>query len=321
MNNKKILVSMAAWEDTHLVDTMHKVLEYATNPDNIVFGLGLNYENEPDFSSFKNEIKIVRDKEIADGNPGIIRIRDEIRKLVTDETYFLGIDAHCDFVHGWDDSLIRDIDELTQNGEKRIISRQATALVQDHVTRITRWSMFGNYPEFNIAGSPSEVSQEELKSEGLMVNDKYFLNYYISCNFIFAKTESFKEINFPNYHRFPFEEPEQSLTTFCNGYDVVSPLSDYIVTYAANDIKYQFPYDERWWEFIGTDRNNPSHWNKIWVLDDNKMSMEVIKLMITGENKYYSLLDSKRSVADFYKAIGLEKEYSHTIKRYIENNG
>ena len=309
MSNKKILVSMAAWEDSHLIETMHKVLNYSDNPENIIFGLGLNYKNEPDFSEFTNVIKIVRDRDIADGNPGIIRIRDEIRKLVTDESYFLGIDAHCDFVHGWDTSLINDIEELTSNGEKRIISRQATALVQDHVTRITNWSMYGDFKTFNIVGSPSEISTNELIEKRLMVNDKYFLNYYISCNFIFAKTNSFDEIKFPNYHRFPFEEPEQSLTTYCNGYDVVSPLSDYIVTYAANDIKYHFPYDEQWWEFIGTDRDNPSHWKKIWIVDEEEMELEVRKLLLTGSNKYYSLEGSARSVEDFYSAVGLSKEY------------
>lgn len=300
---------MAAWEDSHLIETMHKVLNYSDNPENITFGLGLNYKDEPDFSEFTNVIKIVRDRDIADGNPGIIRIRDEIRKLVTDESYFLGIDAHCDFVHGWDTSLINDIEELTSNGEKRIISRQATALVQDHVNRITNWSMYGDFKTFNIVGSPSEISTNKLIEKNLMVNDKYFLNYYISCNFIFAKTNSFDEIKFPNYHRFPFEEPEQSLTTYCNGYDVVSPLSDYIVTYAANDIKYHFPYDEQWWEFIGTDRDNPSHWKKIWIVDEEEMELEVRKLLLTGSNKYYSLENSARSVEDFYSAVGLSKEY------------
>lgn len=307
--SKKILVSMAAWEDTHLVDTMHKVLQSATHPENIVFGLGLNYEVEPDFSDFSNTIKIVRDKDVADGKPGIIRIREEIRKLVTDEEYFLGIDAHADFIDGWDQSLINDIDELTANGEKRIISRQATAIVQEKKNRKTSWSMQGGFKSFGIDGRPQEVMLEQLKEKNLMVNEKYFLNYYISCNFIFAKTESFKEIRFPAYHRFPFEEPEQSLTTFCNGYDVVSPLADYIVTYAANDIKYNFPYDEKWWKFVGTDRNNPSHWAKIWIVDDEDMELEVRKLLITGENKYYSLKNSPRSIEDFYRVLGLENRH------------
>ncbi len=310
MTNNKILISMAAWEDIHLIDTMHKALKHAAHPENISFGLGINYQDEPDFSSFNNTIKIVRDKEVGDGNPGIIGIRDAIRKLVIDEKYFLGIDAHCDFVDNWDISLINDIDELTLNGEKRIISRQATAISQENKNRKTKWSMYGSsIDNFNIVGEPVETTLQELINNNLMVNDKYFLNYYISCNFIFAKTESFKEINFPNYHKFPFEEPEQSLTTFCNGYDVVSPLADYIVTYAANDIKYEFPYDEKWWDFIGTDRNNKSHWVKKWVLDDNEMQIEVKKLLIDGKNKYYNVTNSLRSIEDFYKSIGFYNEY------------
>lgn len=318
--NKKILISMAAWEDTHLVDTMHKALKSANNPDRIVFGLGLNYEVEPDFSAFSNTIKIVRDKDIADGKPGIIRIREEIRRLVTDEEYFLGIDAHADFDNGWDDSLINDIDELTANGEKRIISRQATALSQGKVDRYTYWRMSGGFLSFGIDGTPTEVSVDYLKEKNLMINDKYFLNYYISCNFIFAKTESFSEIRFPDYHRFPFEEPEQALTTFCNGYDVVSPLSNSIVTYAANDVKYAFPYDEKWWEFVGSDRNNPHHWKKIWIIDDKDMELEVRKLMITGSNKYYSLEGSPRSVEDFYQTLGLEKEYRFAVETGKQQN-
>lgn len=315
MSNKKILISIAAWEDDSLIETMHKAIKTANNPENIVFGLGLNYIKEPNMSSITNTIKIVRDKDIEDGNPGIIRIRDEIRKLVTDEEYFLGIDAHCDFINGWDTSLILDIDELTANGEKRIISRQATALVEEKAERITKWQMDSYGKDFNIFGFPFIVSKDYLLENNLMVNEKYFLNYYISCNFIFAKTSSFNEINFPNYHRFPFEEPEQSLTTFCNGYDVVSPLSDYIVTYAGNDIKYVFPYDEKWWEFVGTDRNNPAHWKKIWINDNTEMTKEVQKLLITGKNKHYSLSESTRSVEDFYKTIGLYQGFNR-----IKNN-
>lgn len=309
MLNKKILISIAAWEDDGLVETMHKAIKTANNPENIVFGLGLNYEKEPDFSSIKNIIKIVRDKDIADGNPGIIRIRDEIRKLVTDETYFLGIDAHCDFIDNWDVNLINDIEELTENNKKVIISRQATALVEEKAERITKWNIQAYDKGFNIFGHPFIVTKDYLKNNNLMVNNKYFLNHYISCNFIFAKTNSFEEINFPNYHRFPFEEPEQSLTTYCNGYDIVSPLSEYIYTYAGNDIKYKFPYDEKWWNFIGTDKNNPAHWEKIWINDSSDMTKEVQKLLIFGENKYYSLKKSKRSTDDFYNAIGLYDEY------------
>lgn len=300
--NKKIFVSIAAWEDTHLIDTMNKILQTASEPDNIVFGLGLNYENEPDFSSFKN-VKIVRDKDLADGQPGIIGIREAIRKLIEDEEYFLGIDAHADFDQGWDKILIDDIDELTINKEKRIISRQATALIQGKKNWKTKWFLEGTFDELDIHGEVVEFDPE-LKEEE-RVNERYFINYYISCNFIFAKCSDIKAIEFPSYHRFPFEEPEQSLAVFCQDYQVVAPYADAIVHYAGNDSKYSFPYNEKWWKFIGTDRNNPNHWTKIWVIDDDEMTREVKKLMIVGRNKYFSVIDYIRSIVDFYERLGL----------------
>jgi len=259
--NKKIFVSIPAWEDTHLVDTMNHILDTAYYPENIVFGLGLNYKEEPDLSMFNN-VKIVRDKDIAEGQPGIVGIREAIRGLIDDEQYFLGIDAHADFELNWDTCLIEDIEELTKNNEKRIISRQATAVVQGRYNWKTKWIMGGNFDELDFHGEVIEFDSILDKDK---INEKYFKNYYISCNFIFAKCSDIKAIEFPSYHRFPFEEPEQSIAVYCQGYDVVAPYADNIVHYAGNDIKYSFPYDERWWKFVGTDRNDPNHWTRIWI--------------------------------------------------------
>lgn len=318
MNTKKILVSIAAWEDTHLIDTMNKIIKNSEYPERIVFGLGINYEVEPDFSNFTNTIKIVRDKDIANGKPGIVGIRQAIRDLVTDEEYFLGIDAHADFDFGWDVSLINDIEELTKNGEKIIISRQATPQEDGKWYWKTKWNLPGKFPEFGIDGQNIDTNIEYLKSKNLYINDRFFYNYYVSCNFIFAQTKSFKRINFPSYHRFPFEEPELSLAIYCSGYDVVAPMGDAIVTYAGNDIKYQFPYDERWWNFIGSDRNNPHHYERVWVLDDDEMTFEVKKLLLFGKNKYYSLEYLPRTHIEFYNAIGLGIRYWEIVGEALD---
>lgn len=314
--NKKIFVSIPAWEDTHLVETMEHLLDTAYYPENIVFGLGLNYEKEPDFSKFDNIIKIVRDRDIAEGMPGIVGIREAIRGLIEDEQYFLGIDAHADFELNWDTTLIDDIEELTKNNEKRIISRQATAIVQERKNWKTKWFLSGNFDELDIHG---EIVEFDFIPNKDKVNDKYFKNYYISCNFIFAKCSDIKAIQFPGYHRFPFEEPEQSIAVYCQGYDVVAPYADAIVHYAGNDVKYSFPYDEKWWKFVGTDRNNPNHWSRIWIFDDEEMTKEVKKLMIMGKNKYFNFLNYKRSIVDFYNEIGMEQEYWN-IRRSVLNS-
>lgn len=313
--NKKIFVSIPAWEDTHLIDTMNHILDTAYYPENIVFGLGLNYKEEPDLSMFYN-VKIVRDQDIAEGQPGIVGIREAIRGLIEDEDYFLGIDAHADFELNWDTALIDDIEELTKNNEKRIISRQATANVQGKHNWKTKWIVDGDFDNLDLHGEVVEFDSTLNKDK---VNEKYFKNYYISCNFIFAKCSDIKAIKFPSYHRFPFEEPEQSIAVYCQGYDVVAPYADNIVHYAGNDVKYLFPYDERWWKFVGTDRNDPNHWTRIWILDDEEMTKEVKKLMIMGKNKYFNILNYTRSIVDFYNEIDMEENY-WKVRRSIINS-
>lgn len=319
----KILVSIPAWEDTHLIETMRDAINKADNPKDIVFGLGLKYEVYPDLSEFdKDQIKIIKDEDINDGKPGIIGIREAIRGLITDEEYYMSIDAHADFLNGWDTKLKADIDELTYDNKKIIISRQATAKVNGQVSAYTKWSMRGVFDEFGIDGH----IREDLNNEYIlnnMVNDKYFKNYYISCNFIFGKTKDILNIKWPAYHRFPFEEPEQSLVLYCQGYDVVSPISGYIYHFAGNDIKYNFDpvngYDEKWWEFHGGDRSNKSNWSKIWIVDDKEMTDQVKKLLILGENKYFSLFDMERTVRDFYNTVGLSYWYDRILYQMLQS--
>lgn len=312
----KIFVSIPAWEDSHLIDTMNDIIKNADDPDNIIFGLGIKYENVPNFSSFISEnIKIVKDDEVGDGRPGIIGIREAIRKLITDEQYYLSIDAHAEFIPGWDTKLKNDIEELTINNSKVIISRQATAKFEGQVSRYTKWNLSGDFNNLNIQGYVVEDTDDYINKN--MVNDKYFKNYYISCNFIFAKTKDILSISWPAYHKFPFEEPEQSIALFCQGYDVVSPIGGYIYHFAGNDKKYYFDpitgYDEKWWKFNGGDRSLKSNWSKIWVLDDKDMIREVCKLLILGENKYFSLFGQSRSLRFFYKTVGLLDKYDKIL--------
>tara|TARA_B110000259_G_C14028925_1_gene405865 strand:+ start:1492 stop:2406 length:915 start_codon:yes stop_codon:yes gene_type:complete len=301
----KIFVSMPAWEDTTILETIDKLLASASKPDNIVFGFGFNYSGEePDLSTLKNKYYVLRDKEDYGDNksPGIIQVRNAIRRLMTDEAYYMSIDAHANFDQGWDSQLIRDIKYLTVNGEKCIISKQ---LLQPEERRNhrTEWFLMQDgtpngrpAPDFNFYGVRDK-----------MVRENYFLNYYTSGNFIFAKADWATGIDFPDFHGFPYEEPELSLVTFCNGFDVVSPTGAVCPVHAGNDPKYIFPYDERYWELKGPDRNNPQHWEKIWVFDDGPMIMEARKLLLEGENKYFSLHGLERSVSEFYDTIGLNK--------------
>lgn len=302
-----IFVSIAAFEDPALTKTIQRLLDNADNPQNISFGLALNYEVEPELSQFSNTIRIVRDKDF--NRPGIVRMRSEIRKLVKDETYLLSIDAHTNFAESWDTKLIADFEELRLINKKIIISSQiGGSALQDH-NLTTSWDLGGEWGRFGIMGHQICMDDETMKVACRMVNSKYFLNHYISCNFMFLLCSDLKDIRLPGYHAFPHEEPEQSLTSFCNGFDVVAPSRHASYIFLDHDDKYDFPYDERWWEFFGSDRDNPKHWRRRWVLDPDEVRIEVEKLLLTGSNNYYSVDKDGRTVEMFYHAIGVVRKY------------
>lgn len=307
MANKKIFVSIAAFEDTMILDSVKRLLETAKNPDNIVFGFALNYKNYPDFSQFKNKIYIIKDSDF--NFPGIVKMRNEIRKLITDEEYFLSLDAHTFSLNDWDSKLIYDLEELKSINDKVIISAQIGTRFEKN-TSYTEWRTGGHWSVgWGLDGHSAYIDETDQRITKNMVNDKYFINRYVSCNFIFMKTEDVIKVNFPGYHGFPWEEVEQSITCYCHGYDVVAPLIGNTYILRDIDIKYSFPLDETWWDFVGTDRNDITHWRKKWILDSVEMQIQVEKLLLTGKNDYYSLENAPRSIYDFYESIGCTEKY------------
>ncbi len=107
--------------DPTLPRTIQRALDKADNPDDLVFGVGLQYDVEPDLSFVpKNQLRKLSWK--PDNRPGIVKIRYEISKLFDDEDYFLMIDSHMDFIDGWDTELINAIKHAQEiNKSYRVI--------------------------------------------------------------------------------------------------------------------------------------------------------------------------------------------------------
>lgn len=311
--SNKIFVSIAAFEDKALIKTMNNILLNADEPENIVFGLALNYKVYPDFSEFSNDIRIVYDKQF--NFPGIVKMRDEIRKLIKDEVYFLGLDAHTICQKSWDTKLIKDIEELTLDNKKIIISSQIN-FAWSKFTPVTSWKMEGFWNTgWGLGGLSLDHDPDLLSKTVKMVNSKYFLNHYISCNFIFMKTKDIPEARFPGYHGFPWEEVEQSITSYCNGFDVVAPLIENSYIRRDIDERYIPPFDPDFWtEVVPNESNNWQTHKRKWILDSKDMQDEVEKLVLSGKNKYYSLEGSVRSVSDFYRAVGLFDKYNRILQ-------
>lgn len=100
---KTIFISIAAYQDPLLEDTIKSAIDNAVYPDRLRFGVALQYYDDPDLSDFSN-VKTISYH--PDSRPGIVRVRYNISaQLFEGEDFYLQIDSHYLFSEGWDIEL------------------------------------------------------------------------------------------------------------------------------------------------------------------------------------------------------------------------
>jgi len=108
---KTIFISIAAYNDPQLIDTIKSALYNARKPERITFGVALQYYEEPDLSEFSNVRTISYH---PDTRPGIVKVRYNISKeLYQGEDFYLQLDSHYQFAPGWDSTLIKAYKEIS----------------------------------------------------------------------------------------------------------------------------------------------------------------------------------------------------------------
>jgi len=99
----KIFVSIACFCDKDIKNTIEDCLLKANNPDNIIFGICLQYDPEDDFlKDYDNKPQFRIEKIHWKEAKGPTYARYLISKLLENEEYFLQIDAHTRFFQNWD---------------------------------------------------------------------------------------------------------------------------------------------------------------------------------------------------------------------------
>lgn len=307
---EKIFISIPAYEDELLLSTIHNVLSKASYPERLTFGIALQYKQlpEPDLSFLGDKATVIRYD--VDNRPGIIKIRGAIGKLLKDEKYFLGIDAHTVLRKGWDEILIRDhtfLQEATGNpliaiGElyDGVLSNIETEFNQVNMHLNTNWKLrlVEKYPAFPFVDNHADIWEKVVTNANKPEDIMYKSIYFVSQNFWFTTSDFWHKGCFPGYHDLAGEEIEVSMSLYVNGYDMFKPINRHIVNSPPSET---------------TNRENPIHWKtptqKNWVADDREMLEQVLKLFILGENSYYKFNDRARTVESFWKSIGLTDQY------------
>ncbi len=118
----KIFIQIASYRDPQLIPTIKDCLEKAKNPENLIFSIARQFNNEDkfdDLSEFDNDkrFKIINIPYIQ--SKGVCWARNLTQQQYNGEEYTLQIDSHMRFEFGWDETLIDMITQLQKKGYKK----------------------------------------------------------------------------------------------------------------------------------------------------------------------------------------------------------
>jgi hypothetical protein len=216
-----ILVTVPAYEDPLLIDTVSSIFKKADNPDRVFVIIGLQYYQIPYqiYNIHKNVESIVFD---VNNRPGINFIRKEMLAKF-DHDYLLMIDSHSDFADSWDTKIVSDYKDLqSSTTHKAILSKPCSDLVGNLAEQDDLYDKEGVIWELRDAGSLwSDLYPfygPRMDSEGL----KFCWTGYTCCHFMFTNKDWVNQVGISDVTRSYCEEPLLSYMSYASGWDVYS---------------------------------------------------------------------------------------------------
>jgi hypothetical protein len=208
----KIFISIASYEDPELVDTIKSAIENASSPENLIFGLCLQYEDEPDLSFLNKKQKRIISFD-HDERPGLVRARFLIKKMFLKEDYFLQIDSHTRFSKNWDQILINDLEDLkAQYGKKSILALSLTIHSNIYTKIDTRWKIVKDCPLILSHEVQANVFDEEIQ--------KYVKTQRAAAGGLFLDRDSVIFVETDQHSQARNEVVYLSFCFLMNGYDI-----------------------------------------------------------------------------------------------------
>jgi hypothetical protein len=293
--NEKIFINIASFRDPSLIITIKSALLHAAHPENLVFGIGLQYYDDeiPDLSFIENQIRTLSYH--PDTRPGVVKVRYEISKLIADEKYFLMIDSHTLFYPNWDESAIRNLAaaEKKSNHDKVIISgnnlHSSGKLFYSYIYKIE--DGFEDYPILNLI--PKYYKKEE----------EIFQHYHIDCSSLFTYSNFLTDVGLDSHSDFLLEEPYLSWKAHISGWDVYVPESLYL---------YQSPFS--YFNIVWNNDIESKSYMRKETSPSDKDRVDMFSAMIFNKSQTYSAKNQRRSEDSFWELVGQKNSFNKLKK-------
>ena len=216
--NNLIFVSIASYKDPELVSTIEDLYTNAEHPEQIrvvVF-------NQTDFKVNEDHLLYKEDRQVEvvsidyRNTKGVSWARHKLQNYIENEKYYLQIDAHMRFGHHWDSKLIDYLNKA--NSTKPVIAFYPSGYDLER----------GKYESGIIINQPRGLNRKAVSSQGFGLgkeicalehgDDKPIPGTTYAAGFCFAPIEYVKEVPYDPNLFWNYEETDQTLRAFTNGW-------------------------------------------------------------------------------------------------------
>jgi len=298
----KIFISISGIDEIDVKQTVTSCLENADNPESVVFGLCVQYQQyKPDvFDDIKNaRVVKISSEEIL----GVGMARTISYALNCGEKYFLLIDAHMLFEKGWDTRLINYYLAAKKINDKMIISGYAPSWYRNKDNNIIR----EDFDKKSLTLVNSDVAEQPIvgfdhNPEIININSlKLIKQKAASCHFIFTETKNIKNFLPDPEIIYNGDEATLSLRLYSQGYDILCP-DETILWHLNKTIDNFYSNEKIKWQplFLGKQKSRSSREEYITYNAYNK-----VKDIFSGDILGYYGAKSKNDIIEYEKFLGI----------------
>lgn len=299
MDNYSIFVSIACFMDKDILNTIEDCLQKAKNPQNITFGICLQYDPEDYFlKKYDNNPQFKIHKMHWKEAIGAAYARTIIYKLYSNEDYFFQIDCHTRFFNDWDINSIFCLNECKKINKKSIISYYPI-----NINNMFNSTMLKNITNISIVRCIDNVHGIKTHGKHVHITTCPKKSWGISAAMLFFDKETYHEVIFDTniFYGLQFEEQVVLAARYwTHGYDIFTPSRHIISTeYITNKKRYNVKLSINY-------KKKKETYDKL---------CHIMKLCY---NKNYlhcvgSALGNKRTIEDYYKMLNIYDKIKHVF--------
>jgi hypothetical protein len=296
LHHQRVFVSIAAYRDPQLNATVADCLKKAHRPEQLRFGICWQHAAGELPLAFAGDHRFtILDIEWQDSK-GACWARAEAMKLWRGEEWFLQVDSHCRFAAGWDESLMRMMNET--ESAKPIVSTYATPFTPGPVEVLEGPPLQMAFQGFTADGIPH---MKPLAIPNWQSLHRPLRARFVSGGFLFAPGRFVSEVPYDPELYFLGEEASMTARAFTHGYDLFHPHETIV-----------------WHDYVRKDA--VKHWDDHTVEwgEQDLLSKEKVRNLLSGQPIDGFSLGNARTIEEYEEYAGLSfrqrKAQDYTVR-------